>query len=218
MLRHVAAATVVSVTLLACSAPDRETESPQGAAAIVEVSPTATASPSPSASTEPTSPPTTPAPTPTATGSSPLTPRPLGDLTIVLDGACSWYLDAEGGLWLNPTLSARWTGPAPWPPNAFSMLANVGTRTAGGLVPESTGFDTDPDPRRARFTWAIGGEAPSVFAGKTVTLTVRIDVVGPTGEVPETNESNNTLSIDVAVPATGYSTSESTIPCTSKSG
>ena len=34
----------------------------------------------------------------------------------------------------------------------------------------------------------------------------------------ETNESNNTLSIDVAVPATGYSTSESTIPCTSKSG
>jgi hypothetical protein len=195
--------------LLACAFPSHPGPTPTATPTGL---PTATSAP-PSAS--PTASPAISKPVATTASHTTTSTRPAarGDLTITLGGGCTWYLDTDSHLWLNPTLLGIWTGPAPWPPNAFSMTANYGKHTAGGLVPESTGYDTDPDPRRARFTWAIGGEAPSVFAGHTVLLTVKIDVVGPLGEVAETNESNNTSVIRVTVPASGYSTTESPVPC-----
>ena len=113
-----------------------------------------------------------------------------GDLTIRLVGnACGFYSDTSGGLWLKPTLQAGWTGSGPFPVAglSFNMTTNYGKATAAGPV-----SSTNP------FTWAIGGEPAVVWLGRTVVITVTID---PGNVVPETNESNNTATITVAMPS-----------------
>jgi hypothetical protein len=134
----------------------------------------------------------------------------LGDLTIQhVNDVCGFYTDTGGGLWLNPTLRAGWTGPGPFPAAGlgFSMTTNYGKATAGGPV-----SSTNP------FTWAIGGEnaVGNSWLGHTVVITVTID---PGNVVPESNESNNTTTITVHVPAilpfpTAGSNSDGTIACT----
>jgi hypothetical protein len=164
--------------------------SPTGDAALG----TAAAGPSDGATlTRTTSPPGTA--TPAAIRTTPdrttgPTVRARGDLTIHLAGGCTWYQDSLGELWLDPTLAASWTGPAPFPSTAFSMTSNYGKHTAGGPVTSS-----------APFTWAIGGEptAGNAFLGHTVKLTVTID---PGNSIVETNEGDNVAVVTVTVPAT----------------
>jgi hypothetical protein len=130
-------------------------------------------------------------------------------LTIrLVDNKCGFYSNTTGGLWLAPTLQVGWTGPGPLPVAdlAFAMTTNYGTATAGGPL-----SSTNP------FTWAIGGE-PSVgnaWLGRTVVITAVID---PGNQIPETNESNNTVKIGVTMPSTlpfppNGSNSDGTISC-----
>ena len=114
----------------------------------------------------------------------------LGDLTIHLAGGCIWYRDSADGLWIAPTLAASWTLLGAFPSNAFRMTSNYGKQTAGGPVTST-----------APFLWAIGGEPTwgNSFLGHTVVLTATID---PVHTVTESNESNNTTTVTLAVPAT----------------
>jgi hypothetical protein len=144
---------------------------------------------------------------PTTATHPPTPPQVLGDLTIRLVGdGCGVYIDTDGGLWLNPTLQVAWSGPGPFPAPwlGFSMTTNYGAATAGGPV-----SSTNP------FTWGIGGEPllGNSWLGQTVVITVTID---PGNAVPESNESNNTATITVVMPAAfGFSGSNlsGTIPC-----
>jgi hypothetical protein len=161
-----------------------------------EPSATATASPTvrPTVTRAPITLRPTVTPRPSRSVRPPITTRPaLGDLTIHLASRdCGFYSDTGGGLWLNPTLQVNWTGSGAFPSAnlGFAMHTNYGKATAGGPV-HST----------APFTWAIGGE-PSIgnsWLGHTVKITVTID---PGNDVPETNETNNTTTITVSIPAT----------------
>lgn len=134
---------------------------------------------------------------------------PAGDLTISLvGGACGFYSDTGGGLWIAPTLRASWSGPGAFPGAnlGFNMKTNYGKATAGGPV-------TSASP----FTWAIGGEPASgnSWVGHTVQITVTID---PGDDVPESNESNNVAVVTFSVPSplpipTIASDSSGTIAC-----
>jgi hypothetical protein len=184
----------LAATLTACKA------APVPAAVPPEVRvPTATPTPTPTTPGRATAAPTT---TPPTRATAP-TLRPLGDLTIHLAGGCVEYQDSGGGLWLNPTMAAVWTGPAPFPANAVAMTANPSGSEAGGPVTSA-----------APFTRAIGGQPVknNAMLGHTVTLTVTID---PVNTVPETNEANNVTTISVVVPSTPppASGAEQTVRC-----
>jgi hypothetical protein len=130
-------------------------------------------------------------------------PALLGDLTISRAGGCIWYRDSADGLWIAPTLAAGWNLPTAFPSNAFRMTSNYGKQTAGGPVTST-----------APFLWAIGGEPTwgNSFLGHTVVLTATID---PVHTVTESNESNNTTTVTLAVPATPPPASGTvvSIPC-----
>jgi hypothetical protein len=193
-----AAAVLLLIVPAGCSRRHTPGSSALGSAPPTTASP---GTPTTPASTTPSATRTSPAPTRTIRTTPAL--RPRGDLTIHLAGPCTWYQDVDGNLWLNPTLAASWTGPAPFPSNGFSMISNYGKKTAGGPVTSA-----------APFTWAIGGEptAGNAFLGHTVKLTVTID---PVHTVAETNEANNVTVVTVVVPSTPPPSSgtEETITC-----
>jgi hypothetical protein len=119
-------------------------------------------------------------------------PAIRGDLTIGLarPDDCTWYV-ATDGLWINPVLLVHWTGVPVAPATvSFNMTTNYGKHTAGGALQPNVAHQ-----------WAIGGEAVSgnSWLGHTVIITVTVD---PTLEVTESNESNNTATITLNVPAT----------------
>jgi len=119
-------------------------------------------------------------------------PPPAGDLTLALDGTCSWYSNTDGKVWVILPFVVRWASSVAMPRTFY----NMGDDARGG--PARAGGYTDLGSRTGDGTHlrhAVGGDpaAASPYAGRTqVRFTVRID---PDDKVVETSESNNTLVI-----------------------
>jgi hypothetical protein len=148
---------------------------------LLSLSPTASPSPSPSATHDMP---------PARTGSPTPSPSGPGDFTIASAGTCVWFVNAVGQAFVRPSLVTTWQGPGVYPANRVRIVADTTFITDTAMPATSSG---------ALSPQAGGTGALIRFRGHSVAIVATVDFLNT---VPESNETNNTITITAKFPAT----------------